>query len=416
MKKFLTFIFILGFCCLSLPGLCKAEPYLLRGELAYLPNSPGLNKAVGLQIKVMNPPGSLVSYLGLNGKHYSLSVSIKNAPLEAWLKKGMPIELYFEREAKPIATEGNFLSWSGETALLKRQYDDNNAARVAQTKQTEQMREEQIQKAALERAAKAETEAAAAGALRAKKEEELNAQPPRLLVARVEKYLPDSQELVVTIGDLHYKITKATDVSLIQGDNVKVNVKRVDPSSPTSFNCVFVSYDDEFLAEQKTVAEKRQRALAEKVEQERKAAENREAEEKQQVEEKERQQQKLASDLISGKIKAQSFRQVVEILKPKDGTKLTTSPPLDGPSDNNQWYGCAGLLAKKDGDYFICWDAGRRSGFAFTNVRQKWGEITQNTYVWVVGRYIKNVSINLISGEETMIPLLADCYYYDGSR
>jgi hypothetical protein len=141
-----------------------------------------------------------------------------------------------------------------------------------------------------------------------------------------------------------------------------------------------------------------------------------EAKERAATEEREKENRKLAPGLTDGTIKAQSYKQVVEILKPIDGMKLAASPPLDGPSDKNQWYACPGIVVKKDGDSFICWDAGSRSGFAFTNVRQKWGEIRQNTYVGVIGRYIKNVSIRLVSGEEVLIPLLTDCYYTDGSQ
>jgi hypothetical protein len=64
---------------------------------------------------------------------------------------------------------------------------------------------------------------------------------------------------------------------------------------------------------------------------------------------------------------------------------------------------------------FISWDAIKQKGFAFTKIQKNFSEkIQQNKIYTVVGKYIDNIEISLISGQKKTIPILSECYVEAG--
>lgn len=123
--------------------------------------------------------------------------------------------------------------------------------------------------------------------------------------------------------------------------------------------------------------------------------------------------QERSTKLRSGKIGPQTFDDVVLKFEPLNNQQVQYSPPIDGPSRSGQFYIFGNILTNKTKDMYICWSAEHQCGFAFENIKKKFGKLLLNKQVFVVGKYFSNIEITLVSGAFTQIPLLQACYVSD---
>ena len=127
------------------------------------------------------------------------------------------------------------------------------------------------------------------------------------------------------------------------------------------------------------------------------------------------------SDLRTGKIEVKTFKDVILKFNPSTNDNYIVSPPVEGPIDKNQFFFWNGTLKFKKGDLYFVRDAGTmlngkdivKYGFSFKNIKKKFKDLQLNMNVIVIGRYIENTQIILVSGKTITIPVLTECYVDD---
>jgi len=255
----LTFLII--FLC---PAFSTAK--IIRGYLGhYYPMDKEL---------ILSPMGKVgMKKFNRNDEHgFLCNYKIRGVEEEPWFKKFERNYTVVEVEVENIEKDGcrrkcRFVSWAGKTAeaikAKKRTHEEARrkkaeiAARKAEElRKKEELRSEELReheelrrKAALERAKEAERAAKESEERERKKQMELEAQPPRLLVCKVDHFDHAGKTLTVKIGDFTYRIIAAKNICVQKGETAKVVVRRVDFVKGNEFLCDFVSYDQEFLKE-----------------------------------------------------------------------------------------------------------------------------------------------------------------------
>lgn len=149
---------------------------------------------------------------------------------------------------------------------------------------------------------------------------------------------------------------------------------------------------------------------------------------------KEKAYAKYVKNLKSGNVEIQTVQEAVLKFDASNDTLYTRQPPVLGSSKKNKYFVWSGKLVKIEDSLiggekvYIAWEAKVNpfyeglaqfgvdllvtKGFAFKQIKEVFGEINMNSEVIVVGRYIENMKIRLISGEERLIPVLTDCYLW----
>ena len=126
---------------------------------------------------------------------------------------------------------------------------------------------------------------------------------------------------------------------------------------------------------------------------------------------------KKIADLKSGKVEPTTAKEAAIKFDASWEQDYLSSPPIDGPIDDKQYYLWWGtLFSGGEGTYTVfdsgsdIWGNTYRRSFAFTNTKKKFIEMKVKDKVYVVGRYFKNTKLKLSNGETIIIPGLTDCY------
>ena len=247
----------------------------------------------------------------------------------------------------------------------------------------------------------------------------------------IQQYDESTRTLTILFEDFMYMIKDAPPVDLAEGQKIRLTVKRVQPKSKTIFLCKFVSYDQDYIieerakaAEQKMLEElerKRLAVLAEKKRKEeaaRKKREQEKAQKEREIAQKKRQSEiaaykKRQADLRSDKISIESFDDAMFALDPITDNRLITEVamgPIDGPKPTGEYHYLVAHKVIKEKGVYIWWDAKSKTGFAFADIKKQWGEIYTERFVKVIGKHVANIGITLFSGHEVKIPVLVNCY------
>ncbi len=284
-----------------LSAISYAEPIEVRGKLV---SRDDQTKRVEFRVadRLRCQDGSSLKTLQIKGIPLQ---DLDYMPLFRWGLGGIPIKIVVEIDnsvkypKQPYDTcmlAATFVKWSGRMAKLveegkalaaqkaeqeaqakreaaerekqeakkaaEREEQERKEAAEKKAREEREAREaaeraEQERKASLERAAKAEREAKEAAEREARKQQELEAQPPRQLVGKALS-ITEGNTVFVEVGALTYKVRNVSPICLVADEEIKVTVRRVDPDhkSEILYHCDFVSFDPDWQkAQDKKVAE-----------------------------------------------------------------------------------------------------------------------------------------------------------------
>ena len=125
-----------------------------------------------------------------------------------------------------------------------------------------------------------------------------------------------------------------------------------------------------------------------------------------------------AVSIRKGKRSVQTVQDVYVAYKPSFDKLYLISPPLDGPTNKDQYFAWPCKIAQKSGSGYACWDTswimegGELEAFLVKDINGKFTELLAGETVIVVGRYIQNAEVTLLFGNQRAIPVLKESYIF----
>lgn len=119
-----------------------------------------------------------------------------------------------------------------------------------------------------------------------------------------------------------------------------------------------------------------------------------------------------------GKRKIQTMQDIYVAYTPSFNKLYLISPPLDGPTNSDQYFAWPCKIDQKAGSGYACWDTswimegGDLEAFIFKDINGKFTELLSGGIVIVVGRYVNNTEVSLVLGNKRAIPVLKDSYVF----